>query len=153
MTKIILQISLMIIMWMLVQLYHKEIPKSGPWFERYLPAANRESMFLTPTNYIEIQRIINGMKISTPGHDELLAKVINHVTDPLSSPLTYMINLSFDEGIFPSELKIAKIIPLYKNDNPKQFNNYRPVSFFPFFSKLFGRLMYNRLRDFINKHK
>ena len=34
-----------------------------------------------------------------------------------------------------------------------QFNNYRPVSLLPFFSKLFERLMYNRLIDFINKHK
>ena len=33
------------------------------------------------------------------------------------------------------------------------FNNYRPVSLLPFFSKLFERLMYNRLIDFVNKHK
>ena len=93
------------------------------------------------------------MKLSAPGHDELSAKVIKPVIDSLSSPLTYIINLSLNEGIFPSELKIAQIIPLYKNDDPMQFNNYRPVSLLPFFSKLFERLMYNRLIDFINKHK
>ena len=83
----------------------------------------------------------------------LSVKVIKPVIDSLSSPLTYIINLSFNEGIFPSELKIAQIIPLYKNDDPMQFNNYRPVSLLPFFSKLFERLMYNRLIDFINKYK
>ena len=131
----------------------EKIPKSGPSFERYLPEANRESIFLTPTNDIEIQRLINGMKLSAPGHDELSAKVIKPVIDSLSSPLTYIVNLSFNEGLFPSELKIAQIIPWYKNDDPMQFNNYRPVSLLPFFSKLFERLMYNRLIDFINKHK
>ena len=54
------------------------------------------------------------MKLS----DELSAKVIKPVIDSLSSPLTYIINLSFNEGTFPSELKIAQIIPLYKNDDP-----------------------------------
>ena len=93
------------------------------------------------------------MNFSAPGHDELSAKVIKPVIDSLSSPLTYIINLSFNEGIFPSELKIAHIIPLYKNDDPMQFNNYRPVSLLPFFSKLFERLMYNRLIDFIIKHE
>ena len=75
------------------------------------------------------------MKISAPGHDELSAKVIKPVIDSLSSPLTYIINLSFNEGIFPSELKIAQIIPLYKNDDTMQFKNYRPVSLLPFFSR------------------
>ena len=64
-------------------------------------------MFLTPTNDIEIQRVINGMKLSAPGHDQLSAKVIKPAIDSLSSPLTYIITLSFNEGIFPSELKIA----------------------------------------------
>ena len=92
------------------------------------------------------------MKLSAPGHDELSAKVIKPVIDSLSSPLTY-INLSFNEGIFPSELEIAQIIPLYKNDDSMKFNNYRPVSRLPLFSKLFESLMYNRLIYFIYKHK
>ena len=43
--------------------------------------------------------------------------------------------------------------PFVWNYDPMQFVNYRPVSLLPFFSKLFERLMYNRLIDFINKHK
>ena len=33
------------------------------------------------------------------------------------------------------------------------FNNYRPISILPFFSKVFEKLMYNRLIDFIEKHQ
>ena len=50
-------------------------------------------------------------------------------------------------------MKIAKVIPLYKNDNNMMVNNDRPISILPVFSKLLERLMYNRLISFINQHK
>ena len=46
----------------------------------------------------------------------------------ISSPLTYVINLSLIEGIFPDEMKIANAIPLFECDDQENFNNYRPVS-------------------------
>ena len=89
---------------------------------------------------------------SAPGHDGISSKVINPIIETLLPPLTYITNLSFTEGVFPFELKIARVLPLYKNNDPMLFNNYRPISILPFFSKLFERLMYNRLIDFIEKH-
>ena len=41
---------------------------------------------------------------------------------------------------------------LYKRRDPTLFYNYCPISLLPFFSKLFERLMHNRLIDFIEKH-
>ena len=40
------------------------------------------------------------------------------------APLTYICNKSFESGIFPDEMKIAKIVPLFKNGNRKEFSNY-----------------------------
>ena len=54
------------------------------------------------------------------------------------------------QGIFPKEMKIAKVIPLFKAGDPLSFSNYRPVSVLPLFSKIMERLMYNRLISFIN---
>ena len=73
--------------------------------------------------------------------------------DTLIEPLTYITNLSLIQGIFPDELKKAKIIPLYKSNDPMLFNNYRPISLLPLFSKVLERIMYNRIIKFINKHK
>ena len=64
-----------------------------------------------------------------------------------------MVNLSFEQGVFPDELKIAVITPLYKAKDPMFFNNYRPISLLYVFSKIFERLMYNRILNFINRHK
>ena len=62
-------------------------------------------------------------------------------------------NLSFEQSVFPKELKIAVIKPLYKAKDPSFFNNYRPISLLSVFSKIIERLMYTRLLNFINKHK
>ena len=60
--------------------------------------------------------------------------------------------MSLLNGVFPSELKIARVIPLFKSGESNKFSNYRPVSVLPLFSKILERLMYSRLLSFINKH-
>ena len=64
----------------------------------------------------------------------------------------YLINLSFSDGYFPDELKLAKVIPLYKTNDPTLFSNYRPVSLLPLFSKLFEKAMYDRMIKFMKKY-
>ena len=51
--------------------------------------------------------------------------------------------------MFPYELKIAKVIPLYEGGNARLFVIYRPVSVLSIFSNIYERLMYNRLCEFI----
>ena len=68
-------------------------------------------------------------------------------------PLVHISNLSLSRGLFPNELKIANVVPIYKSGDEMEFSNYRPVSILPVFSKLIERLMYNRLIDYINENK
>ena len=98
-------------------------------------------------------RIISKLSSSAPGHDEIKLDDIKSVLNNLVQPLTYVTNLSLSQGIFPDELKKAKVIPLYKANDPMLFNNYRPISVLPLFSKILERIMYNRMIKFINKHK
>ena len=51
--------------------------------------------------------------------------------------LTHIINLSISQGHFPSELKLTKVIPIYKSGDKQIIENYRPISVLPFFSKFF----------------
>ena len=53
---------------------------------------------------------------------------------------------------FPESLKIAKVIPALKAGDPTLFSYYRPISILPAFSKLFEKVMYNRLINFLNLH-
>jgi len=56
-------------------------------------------------------------------------------------------------GIVPDDFKIAKVIPIYKKDNPEIFGNYRPVSVLPCLSKILERIVYNRAYDFLSKNE
>ena len=57
----------------------------------------------------------------------------------LNRYIVHSFNLSFSTGIFPSEMKMAKVIPLFKNGNKSDFSNYRPISLLSQFSKVFGK--------------
>ena len=72
--------------------------------------------------------------------------VIKKLFHFISTPLMNIINLSFVKGIFPDKLKIAKVIPIYRAEDPCLFANYRPISL-PNFSKFFEKVMYNRLTE------
>ena len=119
----------------------------------YLKNRNIHSMFIEPTNELEIKKIVMSLKESAVGWDELSAKVLKKCTSHILFPLTHVFNMSFRCGIFPAELKLAKVIPLYKGDSKYILSNYRPVSVLPVLSKILERLMYNRLLSFINQHK
>ena len=67
----------------------------------------------------------------------------------LWEPLKYLFNLSIVKGIFPDDLKIAKVTPVYKADNSSNISNYWPISVLPCFSKMLERIMYNRLQKYL----
>ena len=53
----------------------------------------------------------------------------------------------------PVELKIARVVPLFKAGDKSIFSNYRPISVLPSFSKILEKLVYNRLIDYLSKYK
>ena len=58
--------------------------------------------------------------------------------------------MSFTSGIFPSALKIAKVIPLHKKDSQLDFSNYQPISLLSNLDKILEKLMYARIFTFFN---
>ena len=64
-----------------------------------------------------------------------------------------MVNRSLQTGTFPDELKIAKIVPLYKGreaGSPFEYTNYRPISLLSSISKVFEKLVDCQLRNYLN---
>ena len=130
-----------------------KIPNNNISHRRFLPENLNFSLFLEPTDETEIKNIINKLNEGAPGRDGVSSKNIKLIKDSISYPLANMVHLSFEQGVFPDELKIAVITPLYKAKDPMFFNNYRPISLLSLFSKIHERLMYNRILNFINRHK
>ena len=70
-----------------------------------------------------------------------------------SEKLADIINLVFKTGIFPDLCKLAKIIPIFKKDDPLLCVNYRPISLLPIFSKIFEKLIHKRMYSFLDVNK
>ena len=62
--------------------------------------------------------------------------MLKQIKYEISSSITLIINQSLTTGIFPEMFKIAKVIPIYKKDDVKMFENYRPISILPAISKI-----------------
>ena len=119
----------------------------------YLGDRLPNTIFLEPVSDEEVEGIVNNLKNSAPGYDEITASILRFSLPVIRSPLTHILNLSLLEGVFPNELKIANVLPLYKADDDMVFNNYRPVSVLSVLSKVFERIMYNRLISFLESNK
>jgi hypothetical protein len=48
---------------------------------------------------------------------------------------------------------IAKVVPIHKKGKLSEFSNYRPISVLPALSKIYERLIYNRILEFFDKHE
>ena len=118
----------------------------------YIKQSSPDSMFITPVTNEELVNIVMALKSSSPGWDGLTADIIKSNINLFIQPLIHICNLSFSNGVFPAELKVAKVMPMYKTGDKMTLNNYRPISTLPIFSKILERLMYNRLLSYINKN-
>ena len=58
-------------------------------------------------------------------------------------------NLSIEKGCFPKELKLAEVSPIFKKKNDLDKENYRPVSVLLHVSKVFERIMYHQINDYM----
>ena len=55
-------------------------------------------------------------------------------------------------GVFPSVLKTAKVVPVFKKDSKLDYSNYRPISLLSNTEKVLEKLMYKRLYTFLNNN-
>ena len=107
---------------------------------------------INPVTGDEITKIMGQFKDSAAGWDTLKPSVMKNIKEYVKYPLAHICNLSFFTGVFPKELKLANVAPVFKANDEMIFTNYRPVSVLPVFSKLIERLMYNRLVSYINEN-
>ena len=72
----------------------------------------------------EIMSIIKTLNNSAAGHDELPVSIMKQCANDYIKPLTLLINMSITQGIFPEELKTARVIPIYKGEDDQLISIY-----------------------------
>ena len=121
-----------------------KIPKSIRHFSDYLAFRNPSTIYLNPLTTDETRKLIINLKDCAVGWDNINKSVMVNILNDIITPLTHVLNLSISQGIFPEDLKIAKVKPLFKANEKHSYNNHRPISLLTTISKIFERVMYNR---------
>ncbi|XP_057290244.1 uncharacterized protein LOC130612931 [Hydractinia symbiolongicarpus] len=101
----------------------KKIPHTPKNFNQFLKNSVPNSMFLSPTTPEEILKYLS------------------------------TINSKKSSGVFPTQLKLTKVIPIHKKESKLDCTNYRPISLLSNINKIFEKLIHDRLYKFLNKNK
>ena len=80
----------------------------------------------------ELKKALRSLKPNkSPGYDDISSNVVKETSDIFFMLFKYIFNLSLQQGIFPENLKIAKVSPVYKKDEEFLLTNYLPISVLP----------------------
>lgn len=124
-----------------------KIPPSNP----DIATTEASSKFVfKPVNEHDVFKTISSLenKFST-GFDDIPMSLIKQSAIHILKPLAHLVNSSFISGIFPSKLKITKVIPIFKKGELKDISCYRPISLLPAFSKIFEKIVYSQLLKYL----
>ncbi len=132
----------------------KNIRNTKTKYSTYLNPSSKDSMFLHPVTEIEISKAIDSLQANKAVGDlDVPVKIIKTCKSQLMPHILQLVNKSFSSGIFPDILKTAKVKPLFKKNDPTLMGNYRPVSILSCVSKIFEKIMKNRLRTYLDSNK
>jgi hypothetical protein len=132
-----------------------QIPNSLTDPKTYLPQVNFVNSFvLIPTTHEEVSKLLMKLKPkSSSSHDSISPKIVKKMQEGIIQPLVHIINQSLLTGQIPKNMKLAKVIPIFKSGEKFQIKNYRPISLLPTFSKLLERIVYDRLYKYLVVNK
>ena len=109
---------------------------------------------MSPVIEKEVSASIRSLKNkASSGHDGISNKIVKISISVISHPLTKLFNQCINLGYFPSEWNLAKKKPLFKNGSKTDPSCYRPISLLSSLSKVFEKILFNRMMHFNKKFK
>ena len=122
---------------------------AGKSYKDYLTQTISSTFTFNTVDSEFVLKLIRKLKTkSSYGHDGISSILLKHIADIIAPVLATTINQSMMTGIFPNSLKIAKISPIFKKENPHIADNYRPISLLPIISKIFEKVVFIQLYDY-----
>ena len=147
--------------------FNKYFVELGETLAREVPQSNVSPMsFLNYTNSAghafpkfheiapnDVQLLLQNVNTNkASGIDGISAKILKIAATCISPSLTLIFNQSILTGVFPNDWKISKVIPIYKSEAKDEMTNYRPISIISTVARIFEKLIYNQIYDYLNNH-
>jgi len=118
----------------------------------YMGEPSHSSFFVRPASPADVERLIGELPNKSCGLQSIPAFIYKFCKDLVSPVICALFNNSVNSGIFPDTLKIARVVPVFKAGDKHSVNNYRPISVLSIISKIFEKLMHNRLMTFVTNN-
>jgi hypothetical protein len=136
------------------KLQQKFIGNNPTEFQKYLDNPPMNSFYLRPFNEQEVLfeiKKIDPKKAS--GIDNIGGKILNICPEIFALNLCKLFNIYIEEGIYPDDMKIARVVALHKKGHKYLPNNYRPISLLPCFNKIFEKLLCKNLLRYLESYE
>ena len=105
---------------------NNQIPTTNTSYKSYLSTQTVSTFNFKLIDNTTTMRYLSNLNLShSCGHDNLSTVTLKYIANEISECLTLIINQSITTGIFPDQLKIAKVVPIFKKDDQAQIKNYR----------------------------
>ena len=112
----------------------------------------RHSFFLSPTYAEEVEAITKTLKIKKATlSGDIDIKFIKLACPIISPIISDLFNLCVKTGVFPDNMKVAEVIPIFKQGSKMNCSNYRPISLLSSFNKIFKKIVYKRVYTYLLK--
>ena len=83
------------------------------------------------------------------GNDNISSYFLKLAMPLIEDSLAFLFNTSIETSLFPDLWKVARVTPIFKAGDRANKSNYRPISVLPVISRLFEKLIYNQLYQFL----
>ena len=121
-------------------------------YQQFLKGPVSRSMHLSSVDAGEVYKVIQSFKNKSTRDTKIESLKVANSSYVFTSTLALIINKSFQQGIFPDQMKIAKVVPIHKEGSKTDVGNYRPISLLTSFSKIYEKLMHVRILKFLDSN-
>lgn len=123
-------------------------------YKNYLPPSPIDSFFLAPVSENDILNEIKKLNLRKAcGPDDIPIKLLKLCPELFSKILVKIFNKSITDSVYPHQLKLAKVIALYKKGDRFLTDNYRPISLLSCFNKIFEKLIAKQLITYLESKR
>ena len=100
------------------------------------------------TKFFRFQRSRNSHINKTHGYDDISIRMIKICENHLK-PLILLFKNSSQSSCYPDIWKRSNIFPAHKRSDKQLVNNYRPISLLPICGKIFEKVIFNKIYNFL----
>ena len=135
------------------QVLAQEVPAAEVNPEFYISHTDKAFCPKTPSLDVVINLLRNIDEKKATGLDMIPRKLLKMAASIVAPSLTAIFTKSIITGVYPTEWKMARVTPVFKKGVKSNLNNYRPISVIPVVSKVFEKIVYDQLYQYLNDNQ